>query len=66
MTSGSSAPIFVHSPSCVRSAALGETSAKPFNAEQVEIARLKAELARVKMERDILKNAAAYFAKESL
>jgi transposase len=45
---------------------LGETSAKPFNAEQVEIARLKAELARVKMERDILKKAAAYFAKESL
>ena len=45
---------------------LGETSARPFNAEQVEIARLKAELARVKMERDILKKAAAYFAKESL
>ena len=45
---------------------LGEASAKPFNAEQVEIARLKAELARVKMERDILKKAAAYFAKESL
>jgi hypothetical protein len=36
-----------------------------FNAEQVEIARLKAELARVKMERDILKKAAAYFAKQS-
>ena len=45
---------------------LGETSAKPFNAEQVEIARLKAELARVKMERDNLKKAAAYFATESL
>ena len=45
---------------------LGETSAKPFNAEQVEIARLKAELARVKMERDKLKKAAAYFATESL
>ena len=45
---------------------LGEASAKPFNAERVDIARLKAELARVKMERDILKKAAAYFAKESL
>jgi transposase-like protein len=39
---------------------------KPFNAEQMEIARLKAELARTRMERDILKKAAAYFAKESL
>ena len=41
-------------------------SDKPFNAEQMEIARLKAELARTRMERDILKKAAAYFAKESL
>jgi transposase len=39
---------------------------KPFSAEQMEIARLKAELARARMERDILKKAAAYFAKESL
>ena len=31
-----------------------------------ELARLRAELARVKMERDILKKATAYFAKESL
>lgn len=36
------------------------------SAEQMEISRLKAELSRVKMERDILKKAAAYFAKESL
>ena len=29
---------------------------KPVSAEQMELARLRAELARVKMERDILKN----------
>jgi transposase len=34
--------------------------------EQMELARLRAELARVKMERDILKKATAYFARESL
>src|SRR5580765_1129679 len=34
-------------------------------AEQAEIARLKRELTRLKAERDILKKAAAYFAKES-
>lgn len=34
--------------------------------EQMEISRLRGELSRVKMERDILKKAAAYFAKESL
>lgn len=33
--------------------------------QQVEIRRLKAELKRVTEERDILKKAAAYFAKES-
>jgi len=33
--------------------------------EQQEIARLKRELIRLKAERDILKKAAAYFAKES-
>lgn len=33
--------------------------------EQAEIARLKKEVAKLKMERDILKKAAAYFAKES-
>jgi transposase len=31
----------------------------------MELTRLKQELAEVKMERDILKKAAAYFAKES-
>ena len=34
--------------------------------EQSEIARLKREVARLKAERDILKKAAAYFAKESM
>jgi transposase len=33
------------------------------SAEQMEISRLRAELARVKMERDILGKARAYFAK---
>jgi transposase len=33
--------------------------------EQLEIARLKREVIRLKAERDILKKAAAYFAKES-
>ena len=33
--------------------------------EQAEIARLKREVTRLKAERDILKKAAAYFAKES-
>ena len=34
--------------------------------EQLEIARLKREVNKLKAERDILKKAAAYFAKESL
>jgi transposase len=37
---------------------------KLVSAEQMEISRLRAELARVKMERDILGKATAYFAKE--
>jgi transposase len=40
--------------------------AKPVSAEQMELARLRAECARLKMERDILKKAAAYFARESM
>ena len=42
------------------------TGDKPVSPEQMELARLRAELARVKMERDILKKATAYFARESL
>jgi len=41
----------------------GASLAKPVSAEQMEISRLRAELARVKMERDILGKATAYFAK---
>jgi transposase-like protein len=39
---------------------------KPVSVEQMELARLRAELSRVKMERDILKKATAYFAKDVL
>jgi transposase len=35
-------------------------------AQAAEIARLRKEVAKLKMERDILKKAAAYFAKESM
>jgi transposase len=46
------------------------TSAFPghgqMKAEQLEIARLRKEVAKLKAERDILKKAAAYFAKDSL
>ena len=39
---------------------------KPVSPEQMELARLRAQLARKTMERDILKKATAYFARESL
>ncbi len=39
---------------------------RPLTDMEMELARTKRELAAVKMERDILKKAAAYFAKESL
>ena len=42
---------------------LGQGQMKP---EQLEIARLKREVTKLKAERDILKKAAAYFAKESM
>jgi transposase len=41
----------------------GIASHRTMSAEQMEISRLRAELARVKMERDILGKATAYFAK---
>jgi transposase len=41
-------------------------SQRPLTEIEMEVARLKRELAEVRMERDILKKAAAYFAKESL
>ena len=48
-----------------RQGKLTGVDSKPVSAEQMEIARLRAELARVKMERDILGKATAYFAKGS-
>ena len=42
---------------------LGQGQMKP---EQAEIARLRREVTKLKAERDILKKAAAYFAKESM
>ena len=44
---------------------LRDVRGKALTTEQMEIARLKAELSRVRMERDILKKATAYFARES-
>ena len=46
-----------------RQGKLTGVDSKPVSAEQMEIARLRAELARVTMERDILGKATAYFAK---
>ena len=44
---------------------LRESTAKLISADQIEIARLRAELAKARMERDILKKVIAYFARES-
>lgn len=51
-----------------KSGKLGEVGKnhKPLSDVEMELARVRRELAEVKMERDILKKAAAYFAKESL
>jgi transposase len=48
-----------------RLTAIGK-SQRPLTELEMELYRTKRELAEVKMERDILKKAAAYFAKESL
>jgi len=48
-----------------RQGKLGVSSLKPVRPEQMELSRLRSEVARLKMERDILKKACAYFAKES-
>lgn len=49
-----------------REGRLGHHQAKPLTPDQMELSRLRAEVARLKMEAEILKKAAAYFAKESL
>ncbi len=46
-----------------REGKLTGADSKAVSAEQMEISRLRAELARVKMERDILEKATAYFAR---
>lgn len=46
-----------------REGRLTGADSKPVSAEQMEISRLGAELARVKMDRDILKMATVYFGK---
>ena len=45
---------------------LSGTGERVVTPEQMELARLRAENTRLKMERDILKKAAAYFAKDHL
>ena len=44
---------------------IGKTR-KPLTDIEMELARVKKELVETRMERDLLKKAAAYFAKESL
>ena len=48
------------------SGAGGDDKAAKVSPEQMEIARLRAEVARLRMERDIAKKAAAYFAQDTL
>ena len=50
----------------VLSGAGGEDKAARVSPEQMEIARLGAEVARLRMERDIAKKAAAYFVQDTL
>ena len=49
-----------------RKGGLVEPKRTPVTQEEMEVARLKRKIAELKMERDILKNATAYFARESL
>ena len=49
-----------------RQGKLKGVDSKLVTVEQMELSRLRAELARVKMERDILGKATAYFAKGSM
>jgi len=45
---------------------LNPPGAKPVSAEQMELSRVRAENARLRMENEILKKATAYFAKDAL
>jgi transposase len=49
-----------------RGGKLSDGTGKPVSPEQMENSRLRAELARARMELEIVKKAAAYFARESL
>ena len=49
-----------------REGRLGHGQARAVTPEQMEISRLRAEVSRLRMEAEILKKAAAYFAKELL
>ena len=49
-----------------REGRLSDQGRKAVSAEEMEMNRLRREVAELKMEREILKKAAAYFAKESL
>jgi transposase len=49
-----------------REGKLAGAGTKAVSPEQNELARLRAEVARLKMERDILKKCEAHFAKESM
>ena len=46
--------------------ALTGSSTKPVSEEQMELSRLRAENVRLKRENEIIKKAAAYFAKDAL
>ena len=46
--------------------ALSKLSSKPLSELEAEVSRLRQEVARLKIEKEILKKAAAYFAKESM
>ena len=46
--------------------ALSKPSGKPLSELEAEVSRLRQEVARLKIEKEILKKAAAYFAKESM
>jgi len=46
--------------------ALTGASTKPVSSEQMELSRLRAENVRLKRENEIIKKAAAYFAKDAL
>ena len=49
-----------------KAGSLNPPGTKPVTPEQMELSRVRAELARLKMENEILKKATAYFAKDVL